>query len=124
MGLAGHYSLVSRDINFSQHTMALDRVFETILLTDKHDRFLESAKTTTDSVRFVPRATVTRRCEKRRTSRAVCNHVPELRRYNTSCAICIGRSYIDGSSLRDELPAISRSVGVRITSRGMRSERM
>lgn len=122
MGLAGHYSLVSREINFSQYTRALDSLFETILLTDKHDRSLESAMTRNDSVRFVPRATVTQRCKERRTSRAVCEHVPKLGRDNMRCALCIGRAYVDDPFFRIELTAISRSIGVRTTSRGMRSE--
>ena len=56
MDLAGKRSLISRDINFSHVTMAFDRLFETILLTYKHDRSLVSPMTRNDSVRFVPRA--------------------------------------------------------------------
>ncbi len=95
MDLAGKRLLISRDINFSQLTMAFDRLFETILFTDKHDRSLVSSMTRNDSIRF---ATLSQRCKERRTSRAVYELVTELVRYNMGYALSIGRAEIESPS--------------------------
>ena len=58
MNLAGKRLLMSRDINSSQVALAFDRLFETILSTNEHNGSLKSPMTRNDSVRFVPRATV------------------------------------------------------------------
>ena len=96
MNLVGKSLLTSKRINFSEVTMAFDRLFETILLTNEHNWSLESPMTRNDSVRFVPRATVGQQCKKRRTSWAGYDFVPKLGQYNMRCGLYIGRAYVDG----------------------------
>ena len=58
------------ETTFSEVTMAFYRLFKTILLKNEHNGSLGSPITRNNSVRFVPRATVSQQCKKRRTSRA------------------------------------------------------
>jgi len=95
MDLAGSCSLMSRDINFFQVTMAFHRLCETTPLTRKHDKSPVSPMTRNDCARFVPRATVIQHCKERRTSRAGYEFVPKLGRYDTSCA-----RFMDGAGIK------------------------
>ena len=98
MDLVGKRLLISRDISFSQFTMGFDRLFETIILTNKHDRSLVSPMTRIDSVHFVPLAMMSQLCKERCASRAECELITNFGRYDTRSALFIGKADMESPS--------------------------